>query len=323
MGKRKTYPNISRKLKRFSRPSEIVFSCIIPSKLGVENNPNLQVLIKSIQAQDFPQDQIEIIVETRGDSESAKAMAIRRAKGEILCLLCDDNLLVSTTLFSAVKHLMDMIPIDGYYSKRYFVYKEDCSLNRYFSLLGANDVIPWFLGKADRASHDGNGLVLGDFVRFGDSIPSLGDNGFFVRRNLMLEADLDHYYPMDCFDDLNRKGHSFFFRDGKDYIWHRTILNNDLIGFLKRRYKYARDLYCERNDRRWKVIGSKKDIANTIGFVVYTLTIICPLIFSIRKLLQSREWCWLWHLPVCAGFLMMYGILTVNTCLKRLLSFQR
>ena len=86
--------------------SEILISCIIPASKKDAESQNLKDLIASIKTQDFPQDQIEIIVVTNvgqdgmtllnnsqegvlyinddSDSEQAKALGIREAKGEIV-----------------------------------------------------------------------------------------------------------------------------------------------------------------------------------------------------------------------------------------------
>ena len=53
-------------------------SLIIPCK--DKNDPKLQELLKSIEIQDFPKDEMETLIITEGTSESAKAIGIRRAK---------------------------------------------------------------------------------------------------------------------------------------------------------------------------------------------------------------------------------------------------
>ena len=77
--------------------SDILISCIIPAKSL--DDPNLKDLVDSIRAQDFPQDQIETIVVTEGDSEQAKAIGIRKARGEICAMFCADNVLVNNYIF--------------------------------------------------------------------------------------------------------------------------------------------------------------------------------------------------------------------------------
>lgn len=305
------------------KQSGIVFSCIIPASKKDVDSQNLKDLIASIKAQVFPQDQIEILVITQGDSEQAKAIGIRRAKGEICAMFCSDNKLMNPVIFLTVKKWFDKIQnLTGYYSHHYFYEKSDNSLNRYFSLIGNNDPIPFYLNKADRRPHyEDNNTTMYDLVRLYGHVPSVGDNGFFVRRNLILKSDLDHYYPMDCFQDIIKKGDSYFLRDWNSYIWHRT--SDKLINFLTKRYRYARDLYCDRQDRRWRMVDGAKDHWGLLKFIIFTLTLIQPIWVSIRGFRKVRDFAWFWHPIVCIGFLFTYTILVCRNIIKHQFVFQR
>ena len=296
--------------------NEIIFSCCIPASKKDAQSQNLKDLISSIRSQDFPQDKIEIIVVTEGDSEWAKGEAIRRSKGEICAMFCADNYIVDKTFFSLIKTVFDVNKLmTGFYSKHYAVYKDDHSLNRYFSLIGNNDPIAFYLGKVDRKPrYDSDPDEYFTYFDFKDRVPSLGDNGFFYWRDSIQRADLDHYYPMDCAEDLRRKREGRYFRINLAPIWHRT--SDNLVSFLKKRYCYARDLYCDRNDRRWKMLSTREDYFRLVLFVLATLTCIQPLLLSGRGFYRIRDWAWFWHLPVCWGFLITYGFLACRNILK-------
>ena len=289
--------------------SEIIFSCCIPAK--DENDPKLKDLIDSIRAQNFPQDQIEIIVITEGDSEWAKGEAIRRSKGQICAMFCADNYITDKSLFQRVwdgfNH--DECP-DAVYEQRYAYMKNDNSLNRYFSLIGCNDPVPFYLGKCDREPW-AKGLYKPS--RF--SLPSYGCNGFFVKRKCFDRTDLNKYYPMDAHSDMSHHKNGMAYLP-LDYasIWHRT--SDNLISFLIKRYKYARDLYCDRMDRRWRMLDTKHDYFRLGLFVLATATIIPCLATSVRGFLKVRDSAWFWHWPVCVGFLITYGLLACRNLLK-------
>jgi len=299
--------------------NDILISCIIPCKSL--DDPNLQDLLDSIKAQDFPQDQIETIVVTEGDSEQAKAIGIRKAKGKICAMFCADNYIFGGNLFKNVKNIFDSVTVNGIYTKFYAVCHEDNSLNRYFSLMGNNDPIAYYLGKNDRLPHwKGEEIVKFDVVNFKDSIPSLGDNGFFYRRNEILQANLNHYYPMDCAEDLRKLNMKTYMRISFPHIWHRTTDGN-LIKFLIKRYKYARDLYSDRKDRRWRMLDTKSDYWKLVGFICATITVIQPVMVSIYGFTKIRDFAWFWHWPVCVGFLVTYGILVCRNILKSVFLF--
>src|SRR3990167_1612390 len=127
----------------------IVFSAIIPASTKDLESQKLKDLIVSIKAQDFPQDQIEILVITEGDSEQAKAIGIRRAKGEICAMFCADNMIMEKDLFQRVycELSVNAEDTDACFPWKYSYEKNDNSLNRYFSLIGGNDPICYYLGK--------------------------------------------------------------------------------------------------------------------------------------------------------------------------------
>lgn len=305
----------------------IVFSAIIPASAKDAESQNLKDLIASIKAQDFPQDQIEILVITEGDSEQAKAIGIKRARGEICAMFCVDNFITYHNLFTRVYKWMSRNEISGAYTKYYACVKKDNSLNRYFSLIGNNDPVSFYVGKCDRKPmyEQNDYYVSEEIVSFplsGMNLPSFGDNGFFIKRHILLEeVDLDHYYPMDAYVDINKNKGLVFIRFNAQYIWHRTSEN--LTSFLIKRYKYARDLYCERNDRRWKMLDTKDDYTRLAWFVASVLFIIPCLYISIRGFLKVRDWAWFWHWPVSLGFLITYSLLVCRNILKRQFVFQR
>ena len=304
--------------------NDILISCIIPCKSL--DDPNLQDLLDSIKAQDFPQDQIETIVVTEGDSEQAKAIGIRKAKGKICAMFCADNMLTDNRVFKSILKTFNIVSTTlGVYSKRYSYKKGDNSLNRYFSLIGGNDVICYYLGKNDRKPwyNDSNSYVDIKYFKGSKFIPSLGCNGTFINRKLWIEhADLDHYYPMDCAVDVINKVSGFWIRRNVDDIWHRTTDGN-LIKFLIKRYKYAKDLYCDRNDRRWKMVDTKEDYLRLLLFVISAITFVPSLLISIKGFIKIRDFAWFWHPIVAFSFLIMYTILVFRNLFKYGIFFQR
>lgn len=290
----------------------MIFSCVIPCSAKDADSQNLKDLINSIKAQDFPQDQIEILVITEGDSESAKGIGIRRAKGDICAMFCADNFLMKKTTFKFVhRYLNENKDTDAVYPVTYAHVPSDNSLNRYFSLIGGNDPICYYLGKNDRWP-----LVF-NLRKESSYLPSYGCNGFFYRATAIKSTNLDHYYPMDNAMEIKGK----FVSVSDEEVWHRT--SDNLISFLKKRYKYARDLYCDRNNRRWKMLDTKEDYIKLAWFILSTLTVIPGLLISIRGFVKIRDWAWFWHWPVSLGFLVTYTILVIRNIFKHGVLFQK
>jgi len=283
--------------------SGVVFSCIIPASPNDVRSQKLKDLIDSIKAQDFPQEKIEVLVITEGDSEQAKAIGIRQAKGEICAMFCADNMITSPHLFSNVYREIKN-GASAVYPARYDYRKDDNSLNRYFSLIGGNDPVCYYLGKNDRATW------VEALNRYSDYPASYGCNGFFYRADKIKATNLDNYYPMDNAMEVGGK----FVPLDCAWIWHRT--SDNLITFLKKRYKYARDLYCDRKNRRWRMVDTKADKLRLALFVFFTLTIIQPLYISLKGYSKVRDLAWFWHWPICVGILVTYGLLVCRNILK-------
>lgn len=292
--------------------SKITFSCVIPCK-DPKTAPYLPDLIKSIKSQDFPQDQIEILVmgPEHGDSEQAKGAGIKLAQGEIIGMFCADNMLTDKSTFSLVKKWMDMRPDASAFFPRHYAYrKDDNSLNRYFSLIGGNDPICYYLGKNDRWPH------VDSLKRRSSYQPSYGCNGFFYRAHDIKRTNLSNYYPMDNAMEVSG---IFLNMSGLD-VWHRT--SDNLLTFLRKRYRYARDLYCDRQDRRWKMLDGREDYWKLSWFILSTITILPSVLISIRGYWKIRDFAWFWHWPVCLGFLITYGLLTFRNLFKHGRLFQ-
>ena len=264
-------------------------------------NQDLKDLLLSISDQSYKNYEVDVV--TEGDSESAKAIGVRRARGEFICILSSDNFLNETTFFEKHIAVLKAIPIaTGAYPFRYFYHLDDTLLNRYFALMGCNDPIPYYLGKCDKVPY--NRDIPYRMVK--DQVPTIGDNGFFIRKELLLKADLDHYYHIDVCEDLRRKGYTFYVLTDS-YIWHKTA--KEFWAFFGKRLKYA-DKFAV-SQRRWQMVRPK-DIPRLIWFIVCTLTCVQPLWISLVGYRKIKDKAWFLHLPVCWVTLGVYGIWVIR-----------
>lgn len=279
-------------------------SLVIPAK--DINDPKLKELLRSIDAQDFPKDEMETLVITEGTSESAKAIGIRKAKGEVIGILASDNELVERHF---LKSATDCVHIFGCsWPDTYYHSKDDNILNRYFSLIGGNDPLAYYMGKNDKRSYLAK--VSSDHRDF----PSLGDNGFFIEKNLILKSDMDNYYHIDnCFDI--RKDLALHPFSGK--IWHKT--GGNIFSFFAKRYHYGLQHAFNKN-RRWHLVdfSKPKDIMRLTWFIVATVTLIQPFSLSLRGYRKIKDVAWFLHPIVCLGTLFCYTTLMMHLGLRRL-----
>ena len=258
-----------------------------------KNDQKLKDLLYSIEQQTFKD--YEIIVVTEGDSESAKAIGIKKAKGEIVCILASDNFLDNKDFFKDCIYLFRYDWTHFTYPEYYSYKKEDNILNRYFSLFGCNDPIPLYLYKNDRFPR----LPF----KYNVGFKTFGDNGFFIRREIIFKSDLDHYYHIDNIYDIWNK----CFKNGHiiaTSIWHRT--GGNIFKFFIKRFKYA-DKFATPY-RRWHMVETRQDYLRLLWFIFCTITLIQPLYLSFKGYRVIKDKAWFLHPIVCWFTLITYGL---------------
>ena len=282
-----------------------ILSVIITAK--DKNDPKLKDLIWSIRQQSFKN--YEIIVETEGDSESAKGIALLKAKGNIICILASDNYLNDTELFGKVIYQFNNYDVNGIYPKKYFYYKYDNILNRYFSLFGCNDPIPLYLDKNDKLPYY--------LENHNSEFKTFGDNGFFIRKSILLKSDIKHYYHIDNIYDLWEMGYQNIYSIDS-VIWHRT--GDNIFKFFIKRFKYA-DKFATPY-RRWRMV-EKKDLPNLLWFIFCTITLIQPLYLSVKGYRVIKDKAWFLHPIVCWFTLITYGIWTFKRLITNIFKLRK
>lgn len=252
----------------------------------------------------------KIVNERTGNPEKAKAIALRQAQGEAILFLASDNILPTRTwLKRMVDSLLKEPSAVGAYPWRYAYRKTDTSLNRYFALMGVNDPVAWFMGKADRQSYLGNENQKTKLVKFTlENMPTLGDNGMLVWRNKLMKAKVDekNFSHIDVFYDLVSLGMNQFVVV-KNEIIHDT--GESFVKFLSKRFRYMKELYLEqRKMRRYKWVRDYQDMARLGLFVIYSLTVVGPLATAVRGFLKKPDLAWFWHPVMSAAMVIVYGL---------------
>lgn len=276
-------------------------SLIIPVK-NVDDR-KLKELLKSIEVQNFPREQLEILIITEGTSESAKAIGIRRAKGEVIGILASDNQL-TTPIFLSTMYFFAK-ESGAAYPEKYSHIEGDNLLNRYFALIGGNDSLAFYMEKNDKWSYSGD-------LNLPSNNLTHGDNGFFVKRELIINTDLDNYYHIDNANEIGIKP-----RPISMDIWHKT--GGNIFSFFAKRYRYGLQHAFNKN-RRWHLVDFRKpkDIWRLIWFILASLTIIEPLILSARGYLKIKDKAWFLHPVVCVMTVMTYTVLVIHLGLQSL-----
>lgn len=321
--------------------------------IATYNSKNtIEKCLKSVRNQNYPQDKIEIIIvdgsstdETlsiikefnviihtvlpkKQNAEYNKGVGIESANGELLLLIDHDNVLPHKKwLAKMVQPFLDDKKIVGVETLRYHYDKKGGLLDRYFALYGAGDPLAFYLGKADRLSfiydkYNLAGKVMLEepyyIVEFDKKhIPTLGANGFMIRRRLLLEnakADVKNYFHIDVNVDLIKKGYNRY-AFIKDDIIHLTG-NKSVINFLYRRALFMQQYYVKVSSRRRYSVYMSGDTFKLLLFIIYSLTFLKPTLDAIRGYIKVRDKAWFLHPLLCFTLTIIYSFLTINNKIK-------
>ena len=96
-----------------------------------------------------------------------------------------------------------------------------------------------------------------------------------------------------------------------DEVVHDT--GEKLVLFLLKRFRYMKELFLqEKSRRRYLVFNSGRDFWKLLGYIVYSVTLVGPLWWSVRGYLVKRDVAWFVHPVMCIGMCMVYGIAVVS-----------
>lgn len=305
--------------------------------------------LESIRTQRYPQEKIDIIIADGGSKDATRTIAkkynvtwisidpkkqnaeynksvgIARARGDILFLVDHDNVLPHPLVLShAIQPFMEHEEVVGVETLRYHYDSSASLLDRYFALFGAGDPLAWYLGKADRLSYIWDEYRLAGvakdqgpyyLVQFDPlHIPTLGANGFLIRRKLLLseaQTTQGKFFHIDVNVDLIRKGYATY-AFTKDSILHLTGYNS-IWHFLWRRMLFVEQYHlggsgiAKRSARRYSVYEPPQDTPRLIWFICISLTLVVPLWDSMRGFKKIQDFAWFLHPIMCFGLVVLYG----------------
>lgn len=325
-------------------------SCVIPTYNSAKI---IGLCLQSIRGQEYPQDKIEIILadgSSKDDTlriaqkykvktisipskvqnaEYNKAIGVKAARKDLLLMLDHDNVLPHNKwLARMVQPFKDFSRVVGV-DTLYIHYDPKSSLlDRYLALYGSLDPVAYYLGKPDKLSQItkkynrfGKATDCGDYyiVEFDEKfVPTLGANGFLVRREILLDnalVDPENFFHTDVNVDLIRKGFCTY-AFVKDDIIHLTG-HNSILGFLKRRKLFMEQYQIKSHSKRRHSVYLPQDKLNLIKFVIITITLVIPTFDACRGYIKIRDRAWFLHPLLCYTFLILYGYVIIKSMLLK------
>lgn len=326
-------------------------SCVIAT---YNSSDTLNECLHSLFSQNYPKDKLEVIIVDGGSKDSTfeilkrfkvrfykvppesqeaefnKGTGILHAKSELVLLIDADNVLPHKNwLRKMVKPLVENEEIIGSEILRFHYNPKDPILDRYFALLGGVDPVPYYLGKDSKLSYAfdkynllGDSLDCGDYylVKFtGKKIPTIGANGFILRRKLLkyAKADPGNFFHTDINYDLIQKGFNTYAFVKDDIIHLKRTKVSYFIKFLLRR-SYIMEIQYFKNikKRRHAVFVPETDTFNLIKYIIYSLTFVKPIFDASRGYIKVRDKAWFLHPLICFSYLIVYSWAVIARTIK-------
>jgi len=189
-----------------------------------------------------------------------------------VCLLDSDNILPYPNWLNLMMKPFDEEEIVASEPIEYIYRREDNVINRYCTLVGVNDPICIFTGNYDRLCRITNKwtqmpreeIDKGDYlsIKFeAEKLPTIGANGFFMRKHEMLESfEGDYLFDIDILYELLSKKPNLRIAKVKTGIIH--LYCSDVKTFARKQNRRIKDfLYFNNTNGRkykWNAVGKKK-----------------------------------------------------------------
>jgi len=298
--------------------------------------------LNSIFTQDYPKELLKVLVVDGGSKdktiqiaqsydvqleyedtkspEGAKSVALEYVQSELVCFLPSDNILPNVSWLRQMVEPFRDPTIYAAQPWRYAYERSDTALNRYFSLMGVNDPVPFYLKVRDRLTWYETSWALGgkvsdetSYLRIQftpDDLPTVGDNGFIIRTQVLKQSlwDRSHFFHIDVNLDLVRKGHTIIAMVKND-ILHAS--GEEFWGYFLRRRKYLRQFLAQQHNRRYSVVKTN-NLFLLFRYVLFSITFVEPLYRSLQGYRRLPDVAWFLHPLICVLCTFIYGYTVVE-----------
>jgi len=249
-------------------------------------------------------------------AEAGKAVGIKQAIGEFICLIDSDNIIPSSNWLNIMlqplidKEIIGSEPIS-------FAYRKNSGLiERYSALIGANDPYAFITGIYDRKNyinHKWTGLKISTenfktYIKIklekNHSIPTIGANGTIFRKSIFNNLKLDYLFDIDLLTEKLQKTSPLYFAKVKTSIIH-TYCENNIKKFIRKQNRRIVDYYTYKNLRKFNWDNTNNH--GMIKFVFYTVLIL-PMLFDLTiGYFNKPDPAWFIHPIACFITLYVYS----------------
>ena len=300
--------------------------------------------LRSVRGQDWPAGRVEIVVADAGSTdgtvglardagamvvpnplrtgEAGKAAAAKAASGEILALVDSDNVLPDPGWLRRMAEPFSDPEILASEPLRYDARPSDPPLVRYFARLGMNDPFCLFAGNYDRecavtgrwtglpVEAEDRGGHLAVRLRAGRPFPTIGANGFVIRRAALAAARWDPYwFDVDILHDIAAAAPNgtALVAKVKTGIVHLYCATMD--DFRRKQERRARDFLAFRVERAPAAAGARPALLPAAAKFAAATILGLPLALQARRGARRSPdpEAWALHGAACRATLRVYA----------------
>lgn len=314
-------------------------SVVIPT---LNSGSVLYACLDSIRGQRYPGELVEIIIADGGScddtvsiarsfgctvvenplktAEAGLAAGIKASSGDLIARIDSDNILEGDDWLDTMTAPFKDPAIAATEPIRYTYRKQDPMLTRYCALLGMNDPLCLFLGNYDRESvltgkWTGLDVVsrdMGDYLEIeltADRMPTIGANGFLVRKAWVDELEIgDYCFDVDFVSDIVKNGHDRF---AKVRIGIIHLYGRDLRTFGRKQLRRVRDWWF------FNSVGERSfEWGSSMRRGIPRFLLSCATFFPlaaqvVKGYRRVPDPAWLLHVPACymTAFIYAFGVL--------------
>ena len=265
---------------------------------------------------DFP---ISVYHNALRTAEAGKAVGVREAKNDVVLLLDSDNIIPETNWLTRMMRPFVEAEIIASEPISYTYRPYDSTINRYCALIGMNDPLCMFTGNYDRyccitgkwTEVEREEEDRGDYlsIKFrADMIPTIGANGFFMKRKELLENfEGDYLFDIDVLWELFKKDPELRVAKVKTGIVH--LFCPDLATFKRKQNRRIKDFLYFSDTKGRKYPWSKVGKGKIVLFTLACITVIPLVLQSIKGFRYKNDIkVWMIHPIMCWITLWIYGV---------------
>lgn len=255
----------------------------------------------------------KIIANPLKTAEAGKAVGVKIAKGEFICLIDSDNIIPTNNWLDKMLEPFIDPEIKGSEPISFTYRKKSGLIERYSALIGANDPYAFVTGIYDRQNfinYKWTNIkipteIFKTYIKIklekNHAIPTIGANGTIFRKEIFKDFKLDYLFDIDLITNSLITNSLLYFAKVKTGIIH-TYCENSIKKFIRKQNRRVVDYYTYKNLRtfNWTNVDPQK-------FIFYTI-LIFPMLFDLSiGYIHKPDNAWFFHPLACFITLYVYS----------------